>query len=309
MPLLKGASWNYLGADKHIPLNMEPPISAADEASIVQEQAFRLRSLLSVDDIVKGLREYLVGAKEWDRTYWIFTSDHGYNLGQFRVDSDKTMVYDHVTRVPFLIKGPGIAPNQGLAHVGSMADVAPTILELVGGSTASAPDRAKMDGTSWAPLLLGAHPPGADASAEVAVEPRSFARTATLIEYQPGGGNRCSKVNVVPPPGAPPAIDYNISCHYHDGPNNSFVAIRIIAPQTGDLMYAEFVNGDDPAGYYHAPTAVNFRELYNVSADYYMLHNIWGTASKALRDLLHERLQLAVGCRGSAQCNAHLAFP
>eukprot|EP01046_Picozoa_sp_COSAG06_P007574 COSAG06_NODE_371_length_16707_cov_57.805576_18_plen_57_part_00 len=26
---------------------------------------------------------------------------------QFRVDSDKTMVYDHVTRVPFLIKGPG----------------------------------------------------------------------------------------------------------------------------------------------------------------------------------------------------------
>ena len=33
-----------------------------------------LRSLLSVDDIVKGLREYLVGAKEWDRTYWIFTS-------------------------------------------------------------------------------------------------------------------------------------------------------------------------------------------------------------------------------------------
>jgi hypothetical protein len=28
---------------------------------------------------------------------------------QFRVDSDKTMVYDHVTRVPFLIKGPGKA--------------------------------------------------------------------------------------------------------------------------------------------------------------------------------------------------------
>ena len=27
---------------------------------------------------------------------------------QFRVDSDKTMVYDHVTRVPFLIKGPGV---------------------------------------------------------------------------------------------------------------------------------------------------------------------------------------------------------
>jgi arylsulfatase A-like enzyme len=45
--------------------------------------------------MVMGIRDFLVGAGEWDNTFFVFTSDHGYNLGQFRVDSDKTMVYDH----------------------------------------------------------------------------------------------------------------------------------------------------------------------------------------------------------------------
>ena len=47
------------------------------------------------------------------------------------------MVYDHVTRVSFLIKGPGIARGQDLGHVASMPDVAPTLLHLVAGTAAS----------------------------------------------------------------------------------------------------------------------------------------------------------------------------
>lgn len=75
LPLIKGPSWNYFGSDKHIPLSLEPPITPEDEAAIIQEQAYRLRSLLAVDDVVKGLREYLLEVDEWDRTYWVFTSD------------------------------------------------------------------------------------------------------------------------------------------------------------------------------------------------------------------------------------------
>ena len=48
----------------------------------------------------------------------------------------------------------GIAAGQVLPHVASMADVAPTVLELIGGTARSAPYRASMDGASWAPLLL-----------------------------------------------------------------------------------------------------------------------------------------------------------
>ena len=221
----------------------------------------------------------------------------GYNLGQFRVDSDKTMVYDHVTRVPFLIKGPDLKSGTVLSHVASMADVAPTLLELVAGTARSASTRATMDGTSWAPLLLAT-----DHGAAVT-------KTAALIEYHSRGGNRCSGMNVGSAPGTPPSIKYNVSCHYHDGPNNSFAALRVIAPQTGDLLYAEFVDGNDPAGYDYAPAAINFRELYNVTNDYHMLHNIYAEASPDLKILLHDRLQLAVACRGSHECGGVLVIP
>jgi N-acetylglucosamine-6-sulfatase len=77
----------------------------------------------------------------------------GYNLGQFRVDSHKTMIYDHTTRVPMLIKGPGISPGSSFDGPASMADIAPTILQLAGGSAEA---REAMDGKSFAPALSGA---------------------------------------------------------------------------------------------------------------------------------------------------------
>ena len=75
LPLVKGPSWGYFGRDKHVPLSIEPPISEQDELAIIQQQAYRLRSLLAVDDVVRGIREYLVRVDEWERTYWVFTSD------------------------------------------------------------------------------------------------------------------------------------------------------------------------------------------------------------------------------------------
>ena len=139
-------------------------------------------------------------------------------MGQFRIDSDKTQVYDHNTRVPLLIKGPSIAAGGDLKMVASMADIAPTLLELAG---ASASETAGMDGTSFAAQLGGG---GAT----------DFGRTATLIEYvNSRRKDACSK------PMAPPAPQ-NISCHWHDGGNNSFSALRIISPGLGSLMYGDF---------------------------------------------------------------------
>ena len=279
------------------------------------------------------------GTSEWDRTIFIYASDHGYNLGQFRVDSDKTQVYDHVTRVPLLIKGPGILGSgssamREVAIVASMADIAPTLLELaVGNAAAVAPDYL-IDGESWAPVLNSS----AGSAAETAAV-ADFGRTATLIEYQPGRRQpACSKVKLTPPPRAAPPTVYNISCHYHDGPNNTFSALRIISPRLGNLMYAEFVDGTDPKvtmilllllllllplpillvltfllqGYDFDPSAINFRELYNVSEDYYMLTNIYSTANTALKSMLHSRLQKAIACKGSAaqggECTAALTI-
>ena len=94
--------YGMLGSGKHSFLASEPVIDKADKSAIQTEHTHRLKSLVAVDDIVRQVVEYLKTSGEWNNTYFFYTSDHGYNLGQFRVDSHKTMVYDHNLRVPMV---------------------------------------------------------------------------------------------------------------------------------------------------------------------------------------------------------------
>ena len=36
----------------------------------------------------------------------------GYNLGHHRIPSNKFLLYDHATRIPGVIHGPGIKPGE-----------------------------------------------------------------------------------------------------------------------------------------------------------------------------------------------------
>jgi N-acetylglucosamine-6-sulfatase len=146
------AYWNASGEVKHAFLPSEPIINRADAKAIQAEYSKRMRSLLSVDDLVRGFHTYLVSVGEWAHTFFVWTSDHGYNLGQFRVDSHKTQVYDHCTRIPFVIRGPGIAPGSVLPQIASMVDLAPTLLDLSGAADNVS---VAMDGVSFVPWLLG----------------------------------------------------------------------------------------------------------------------------------------------------------
>eukprot|EP00947_MAST-08B_sp_MAST-8B-sp1_P006067 g6067.t1 len=160
-PVVKEPNYGLLGKDKHAFYPREPTISDKDAASIQNENSMRLRSLLSVDDIVREVREYLIEENEWDNTVMVFTSDHGYTLGGFRVDSHKMQVYDHVTRVPFLVHAPGMMGGSGGGSSSggqggqpkeidipvAMVDVAPTLLAMAGGAPAAT---AAMDGISFA---------------------------------------------------------------------------------------------------------------------------------------------------------------
>ena len=76
--MVKQPNFGVLGNAKHAFYPVEPAISAEDESAIEDENSKRLRSLLSVDDIVRALREFLISAGEWNNTYLIFASDHGF---------------------------------------------------------------------------------------------------------------------------------------------------------------------------------------------------------------------------------------
>eukprot|EP01048_Picozoa_sp_COSAG05_P014418 COSAG05_NODE_1633_length_4368_cov_1.606934_2_plen_248_part_00 len=60
----------------------------------------------------------------------IFTSDHGYHLGQFRIPDEKMMPYETDIRVPFYARGPGIKPGTAISEMISNIDVrtAPFVL-------------------------------------------------------------------------------------------------------------------------------------------------------------------------------------
>ena len=93
----------------------------------------RWRTLLSVDDMVAGLVARLGEEVDLlDNTYILYTSDHGYHLGEFAMPIDKRQPYEFDIRVPFILRGPGIPANTISNVPVLMVDLAPTLLDIAG---------------------------------------------------------------------------------------------------------------------------------------------------------------------------------
>jgi len=105
-------------------------------------------TLYAADDMVEALVDELRGKGELDHTYFVFTSDNGYNRGAHRLRG-KAVPYEESIRIPLVISGPGIrhgTEDRLVIH----PDLAPTIYDLAG---VPVPD--DVDGRSLVPLLHG----------------------------------------------------------------------------------------------------------------------------------------------------------
>ena len=80
----------------------------------------------------------------------IITSDHGENLGELGIYAEHATADEITTRIPMIIRWPGIAAGQVDDGLHYNLDLAPTVAELLG-----IPASPRWDGRSYAPALHG----------------------------------------------------------------------------------------------------------------------------------------------------------
>ena len=176
----------------------------SDKSSVIRERSQRQRrrldpamlrasylgrseSLLAVDRMVTRLVSALRHSGELDDTYFFFTSDNGFLLGEHGL-SGKDLAYEESTRVPLVVRGPGIPAGERRSQLVANIDLAPTIAAI-----ARTDPGLKVDGRS---LLPAARRPGEPSRRAILIEflvgrqAYSAIRTAddrVLIDYQHGG--------------------------------------------------------------------------------------------------------------------------
>ncbi|OTB06196.1 hypothetical protein M426DRAFT_10012 [Hypoxylon sp. CI-4A] len=93
----------------------------------------RLRSLQAVDELVEGLVARLEARGILENTYFVYSSDNGYHIGQHRLQPGKSCGYEEDVNIPLIVRGPGVAANYTAEGVvSSHADLAPTFFEWLG---------------------------------------------------------------------------------------------------------------------------------------------------------------------------------
>lgn len=112
-----------------------------------------LGTLRSQDENIGRLFEFLEKNGLLENTVIVYTTDHGFFLGDHGW-FDKRFMYEQALRVPWMIRHPGkVKPGSVRSEWTVNVDNAPTVLDLV-----SLPVPEQMQGKSLLPLLTGGSP-------------------------------------------------------------------------------------------------------------------------------------------------------
>ena len=114
-----------------------------------------LASVAAVDECIGRVVKAVDENRFKDNTIIVVTSDHGWNMGE-KDYLFKNSLWEESTRVPLVIRAPGVAEPGGIAeHPVSLIDIYPTLVDLCGlkGDTRKNNKGAKLDGYSLLPFL------------------------------------------------------------------------------------------------------------------------------------------------------------
>jgi arylsulfatase A-like enzyme len=179
-------------------------LSDADIAIIDRDFRKRAQSVLAVDKMIGELQAAVAAIGALDRTYFVFSSDNGYHMGEHRLMPGKMTAYDTDIRVPLIVTGPGVQAGRVIDDIAENVDLCPTFAEIAGASVPS-----NVDGRSLVALLHGL--------------PVENWRTVALVEHRHPDRSKDD-------PDAPGT---------RSGNPETYEAIR-----ARDFLYVEYVGGD-----------------------------------------------------------------
>jgi len=281
----------------------------------------RWRTLMSVDDVIASV----IGAVEElglaDSTYFFYSSDHGFQLGEFNIPMDKRHVYEWDTKIHLLARGPGIKAGMVWDEPATQVDMAATWLGLAG-----LEQPATFDGKSLVPLLVS----GEDETVSVptlkhlkqlgdVAKYKDGWRDAVFIEYYYNADNdkcmeTCNETSIAE--NSYPRVDSNCvdltsqpnkecwggtycttNCYPTESLANNFIGLRSMAgSKFGNTLYSEFMTGNQ------GPEDINFakpdfHEYYELDHDPWEMDNKYG---KTNTDAMHNELHKWFNCAGAS---------
>uniref|UniRef100_A0A674DWV6 N-acetylglucosamine-6-sulfatase n=1 Tax=Salmo trutta TaxID=8032 RepID=A0A674DWV6_SALTR len=188
---------------------------------------------------------------------------------QFSLPIDKRQLYDFDIRIPLMVRGPGIKPQQTLSAPVLNIDLAPTFLDISGLNLSF----VNMDGQSFL--------------SQMAPELRNgTARPYFLVEYTGEG-------HLDPDPACPklgPGLSQCFpDCVCEDAYNNTYACVRTLVEH--NLQYCEFADSE------------SFVEVYNLTSDPHQLENIVKKVDPTLLQAMNQRLIKLQSCEGDS-CRA-----
>ncbi|MGA7615256.1 MAG: sulfatase [Thermoanaerobaculia bacterium] len=140
-----------------VPLSLPPEERKRRNLQIMVKDYYRV--LLSVDENVGRVLDFLDEQKLTTDTIVIYTSDNGFFLGEHGL-FDKRLMYEPSIRIPFAVRYPRRVPEGVVdrSHMILNVDVMPTVLQFAG-----VPVPPRLQGRSMVPILEGADVPWRDA--------------------------------------------------------------------------------------------------------------------------------------------------
>jgi arylsulfatase A-like enzyme len=323
----RGENWNCsFESRRDHPGNIpnEPLITEQASRVITGVWRNRWRTLMSVDDLISDVVQTVDELGLSDSTYFFYSTDHGFQLGQFNIPMDKRHVYEWDTKIHLLARGPGIRAGSSFAQPGTQVDIAPTLLGLAGLDVPS-----HMDGKSVVPFLVDPRSSALAASTrqhlaslgELELYEARW-RQDVFIEYyfcevnvkcvngrgstcQPGDYPRSDSNCVDLTPGANAdcwcqseqyPTDPDGSCYATEDTANNFIAVRNLTAGS-NVVYVEYETGDlstSSIGF----DRVDFVEYYDLAEDGVQMRNLAKSMNSGERSRLSARVHEWLRCEG-----------